>query len=188
MTSPEFRRFDAQQAREIRGIVEGIYRDAYVDAIASGDPFDSPERFITRFDAYTSSGRGFDMVMAFEDGQPIGQTWGWPLGPDTAWWCGLLEVPEPGFALEDGARTFALSEIMVGDQWKGQGIAHALHDALLGERSETRATLLVEADNVTAYRAYSSWGWERVSQLRPNWPDAPLFDVLVLPLPLGSSA
>ncbi|TMR27795.1 GNAT family N-acetyltransferase [Actinomadura geliboluensis] len=184
MTQPEFRRFDARQAREIRDIVEKIYRDAYAEAIASGDPFDSPERFMTRFDAYTSSGRGFDMVVAFQEGQPVGQTWGWPLGPDTAWWRGLIDEPEPDFTVEDGARTFALSEIMVCGQWKGQGVAHALHDALLGRRSEARATLLVEADNVTAYRAYSSWGWERVGQLRPNWPDAPLFDVLVLPLPL----
>lgn len=188
MTQLEFRRFDALQAREIRDLVEEIYRDAYTEAIASGDPFDSPERFMERFDAYTSSGRGFDMVVAFQNGRPIGQTWGWPLGPDTAWWRGLVEAPAPDFAVEDGARTFALSEIMVCDQWKGQGVAHALHDSLLSRRTEQRATLLVEADNPMAYRAYLSWGWERVGQLRPNWPDAPLFEVLVLELPLGSSA
>lgn len=102
------------------------------------------------------------MVVAFQDGRPAGQIWGWPLGPATAWWAGLIEAPDPGFTVEDGTRTFALSEIMVRDQWKGQGIAHALHDSLLGGRSEKRATLLVEADNTTAYRAYSSWGWERV--------------------------
>jgi hypothetical protein len=26
------------------------------------------------------------------------------------------------------------------------------------------------------------WGWRKVAQLRPGWPDAPLFDVLILPL------
>ncbi|QFG22858.1 GNAT family N-acetyltransferase [Actinomadura sp. WMMB 499] len=180
----EFRRHDAVQARAVRATVEEIYRDAYADAIASGDPFDSPEHFMTRFDAYTDSDRGFEMVVAYLDGEPVGQTWGWPLAPDTAWWRGLVEEPEPGFAEEDGTRTFALSEIMVRRQWTGQGTAHALHNALLTGRHETRATLLVEADNHTAYRAYTAWGWRRVGQLRPSWPDAPLFDVLLLLLPL----
>lgn len=183
----EFRRYDAEQARVIRDTVEAIYRDAYSAAIASGDPFDSPEQFMRRFDAYTGSGRGFDMVVAYLDGEPIGQTWGWPLGPDTAWWQGLASEPEPGFTEEDGTRTFALSEIMVRSQWTGRGFAHALHDTLLGERAETRATLLVEADNDAAYRAYTAWGWRRVTQLRPGWPDAPMFDVLILPLPLKTA-
>ena len=75
---------------------------------------------------------------------------------------------------------------MVRREWTGQGIAHALHDELLRRRPETRATLLVEPDNTRAYRAYVSWGWKRVAQLRPGWPDAPIFDVLILDLPLGS--
>ncbi|WP_262401992.1 GNAT family N-acetyltransferase [Actinomadura sp. CNU-125] len=170
----EFRRHDADQARAIRATVEEVYRDAYADAIACGDPFDSPEQFMTRFDAYTSSGRGFEMVLAYRDGEPVGQTWGWPLGPDTAWWRGLVAEPEPGFTEENGTRTFALSEIMVRHQWTGRGTAHALHDALLAGRNEERATLLVEADNLTAYRAYKAWGWNRVGQLRPGWPDAPV--------------
>ncbi|MFD0900068.1 GNAT family N-acetyltransferase [Actinomadura sediminis] len=183
----EFRRYDAEQARAVRTTVEDVYRDAYADAIASGDPFDSPEQFMTRFDAYTASGRGFDMVVAYLDGEPVGQTWGWPLGADTAWWRGLLEEPEPGFTEENGTRTFALSEIMVRRRWTGQGAAHALHDELLARRNEKRATLLVEADNRTAYRAYKAWGWHRAGRLRPSWPDAPLFDVLILPLPLDPS-
>lgn len=128
------------------------------------------------------------MVIAFDQGEPVGQTWGWPLGPNAAWWTGLTEEPEPGFAEEDGARTFALSEIMVRQGWTGRGVAHALHDALLSTRQERRATLLVEADNQTAYRAYESWGWRRVSQLRPAWDDAPTFDVLVRPLPVRPTA
>ncbi|MEU8804065.1 GNAT family N-acetyltransferase [Spirillospora sp. NPDC048819] len=180
----EFRRYDAEQARAIRTTVEMVYRDAYSTAIASGDPFDSPEQFMTRFDAYTGSGRGFDMVVAYLDGEPVGQTWGWPLGSSTAWWRGLVSEPEPGFTEEDGTRTFALSEIMVRRHRTGRGFAHALHDALLGDRTEVRATLLVETDNETAYRAYTAWGWHRVAQLRPGWPDAPMFDVLMLPLPL----
>jgi hypothetical protein len=27
--------------------------------------------------------------------------------------------------------------------------------------------------------------WRKVAQRRPGWPDAPLFDPLVLPMPIG---
>ncbi|GLZ09696.1 hypothetical protein Acsp03_71620 [Actinomadura sp. NBRC 104412] len=181
-----FQRFNAAQARAIREVVEAVYIDAYAKAIASGDEFDAVEQFMRRFDAYTGSGRGFDMVVAYTAGQePIGQTWGWPLGPDTAWWGGLEEEPEPGFTQETGARTFALSEIMVRQAWTGQGVAHRLHDELLKTRPETRATLLVEGGNEQAYRAYRAWGWQKAGRLRPRWENAPLYDVLIIPLPIS---
>lgn len=186
MTDVAFRRYDAAGAREIRSTVEFVYKDSYIDAIASGHPFESVETFMRRFDVYTA-GAGFDLVVAYRDGEPAGQTWGWSLTArgGTAWWGGLQAEPEPGFTREDGKRTFALSEIMVRQAHTGQGIAHALHDELLSKRTEQRATLLVEPDNATAYRAYLYWGWWKVAQLRPGWPDAPMFDVLITRLPLA---
>lgn len=177
-----FQRFDTAGARIQRDTVELIARDAYADDIASGDPFRSLETFMVRFDAYTSRD-GFDQVIAYLDGEPVGQAWGWALKPNSAWWHGLHPEPEPGFTVETGTRTFAFSELMVRKRWTGRGIARALHDELLRERRETRATLLVLPDNTTAYRIYTRWGWRKVAQLRPGWPDAPLFDVLILPLP-----
>jgi ribosomal protein S18 acetylase RimI-like enzyme len=147
----------------------------------SGDPFDSVEAFMSRFDSYVSQDN-FDLVVAYRDDEAIGQIWGWPLSRHTQWWEGLLSEPEPGFTYEDGDRTFALSEIMVSQEWAGRGIAHALHDKLLSARSESRATLLVEPENTTAYQAYLHWGWRKVAQLRPAWNHAPTFDVLILAL------
>ncbi|GLX05729.1 GNAT family N-acetyltransferase [Microbispora sp. NBRC 16548] len=185
MTEPViFKRFDAAGAREQREIVSLIHRDAYAERIATGDAFASDQAFMTRFDAYTSRD-GFDLVMAYVGDEPVGQAWGWPLPPDTRWWNGLEAEPEPGFIVEDGSRTFALSEIMVRRAWTGQGIAHALHNELLAGRGERRATLLVRPDNSAAYAAYVRWGWRPVAHLRPGWPDAPLMDVLILPLPLA---
>jgi GNAT superfamily N-acetyltransferase len=188
-TPVTFRHYDAAGARSIREVVAATQQNAYADAIASGDPFDSVEAFMARFDTYTRpTNLGFELVVAYtSEDEPIGQTWGWPLGPEATWWTGLQQEPETGFTREDGTRTFALSEIMVCKAWTGRGIAHALHDELLKGRPEQRATLLVEPDNASAYRAYTAWGWQHVTQLRPGWPDAPLFDVLILPLPLNAS-
>jgi GNAT superfamily N-acetyltransferase len=176
-----FRRFDATEARRLRDTVEAVYTRSYVAAITSGDPFDSVEAFMHRFDSYASR-PDFDLVVAYRNGEAIGQTWGWPLTEHTQWWAGLLSEPEPGFTYEDGNRTFALSEIMVSEEWAGRGIAHALHNELLSARTESRATLLVEPENTTAYRAYLHWGWRKVAQLRPGWKHAPTFDVLILTL------
>lgn len=181
----DFRRYDAHGAKDQRGVVEDIYARSYTDSIANGGPFHSVSAFMNRFDSYVRRD-GFDLVVAYYQDEPAGQTWGWPLGPDTGWWAGLLTDAEPGFTDEDGTRTFALSEIMVREDLTGHGIAHALHDELLTARHEERATLLVEPDNTTAYRAYGRWGWQRVAQLRPDWPDAPIWDVLILPLPLST--
>ncbi|MFQ6226820.1 GNAT family N-acetyltransferase [Nocardia sp. NPDC002869] len=184
----EFRHDDAAQARDLRATVEGIYRRAYVDAIDTGDPFDSPAEFMRRFDAYTHPDRssGFELVVAYVDGAPTGQTWGWPLQPGAAWWGGLqLDEGDPAeFTAETGARTFALSEIMVCTEHTGHGLARALHDELLRGRGERRATLLVEPDNERAYARYRKWGWYQVGRLRPRWDDAPIFDVLMRDLPL----
>jgi ribosomal protein S18 acetylase RimI-like enzyme len=182
-----FRRYDGAAARELRDVVEQVYTGSYTEAIAeaasTGHPFHSPAAFMDRFDHYAAI-PGFDLVVADSDGQPAGQAWGWPLASASSWWDGLLTPVEPGFTDEDGTRTFAFSEIMVREDLTGRGLAHQLHDELLRKRPEQRATLLVEPDNDTAYRAYTRWGWAKVAELRPAWPDAPLWDVLILSLPL----
>jgi GNAT superfamily N-acetyltransferase len=184
VTDLEFRRYDAAGARSIRDTVELIHHEAYAAAIDRGDPFESGDEPMRRFDAYTKRD-DFELVVAVLAGEPVGQAWGWPLPAGTGWWQGLVGDVEPGFADEDGTRTFAFSELMVRQRWAGSGIGHALHDQLLGGRTEQRATLLVRPDNPVAYRAYLRWGWRKVAQLRPGVPHAPLMDVLILDLPLS---
>jgi hypothetical protein len=114
------------------------------------------------------------------------KAWGWP--EDSAQAHRHATTPEgtgTEFASQDVSRTFALAEIMVRKAWTGKGIAHTLHDKLLSARTEPRAELYVRPDNENAYRAYLRWGWRKVGETRPDLPDAPRFDVLVLPLPLA---
>jgi GNAT superfamily N-acetyltransferase len=176
-----FRRYDATEARQLSETVEAVYRKSYIDAVAGGRrSWNSVEAFMRRFEHY-SSRPDLDLVIAYHDREPIGQTWGWPLRKDDRWWNGLKSEPFAEFAREDGQRTFALSEIMVSHKWTSKGIAHALHDILLSARRERRATLLVRPDN-PARQAYERWGWTKVAQLRPGLDDAPLFDVMILDL------
>lgn len=181
----EFRRYNHHQAREIRDTIMAIFTRSYTEAIASGDPFDSPPAFAERFDAYTRNPE-FDLVVAYLSGHGVGQAWGWPLTPTTAWWDGLRLDDETEdqatFTREDGTRTFALSEIMVDAEHTGRGYARSLHDELLRTRNESRATLLVEPNNERAYAKYRRWGWTRIGTLTPSWDDAPTLDVLTRPL------
>ncbi|MGH3848321.1 MAG: hypothetical protein ACRDRT_01185, partial [Pseudonocardiaceae bacterium] len=84
-----FCRYNATEARRLRDTVEAVYARSYVDAIASGDPFDNIEVFMHRFDSYSSQSN-FDLVVAYRDDEAIGQAWGWPLTEQSRWWEGLL--------------------------------------------------------------------------------------------------
>ena len=180
-----FRHYDARQARDARDTVALIHRDAYADAIASGDPFASHDAFMRRFDAHTTR-LSLDLVISYVGDEPVGQAWGWPEGTADA--NQQTDAPDDGgreSADEGGSRTFGFAEIMVRAAWTGRGIAHALHDELLGARPEQRAELYVRPSNTRAYQAYLRWGWRKVGEIRPDLPDAPLFDVLILLLPIG---
>ena len=67
-----FRRYDAEGARAVREVIALIYSDAYAEAIASGDPFETPEASMRRFDSHTTA-PSFELVMAFVGGEPVGQ-------------------------------------------------------------------------------------------------------------------
>jgi len=63
--------------------------------------------------------------------------------------------------------------------WRRQHVAQGLHDLLLHDRPEERATLTVLLAAAPAQAAYRKWGWQRVAQKRNPLPGSPLFDVLV---------
>lgn len=173
MADIQFLRLDAAGAWARRDAIAAIHRDAYADRIESGDSFESPEAFMKRFDSHARH-PSFDLLIAQVDSEPVGQVWGFPDKPTIASW--------PGGGVDEGEPIFALCEIMVRQEWTGQGIAHSLHDELLAGRPERFAELYVRPDNTRARCAYFRWGWVKTGQTRPDLSDAPVFDVLVLPL------
>lgn len=182
MTPPDlaFTRHERDAVEEfLDGVIVRVYEGSHADVI--DDPFYSAERFAERVRNYARA-PGFEIVVAHVGGEPVGQAFGYALPPSARWWTALTTPVPDGFTEESGSRTFALNELMVVPAWQGQGVAHALHDALLGGRSEERATLLVREDNDSARRAYARWGWRKVGKAQP-FPDSPHFDAMVLDLP-----
>jgi ribosomal protein S18 acetylase RimI-like enzyme len=177
----KFSHHDAATTEAILDTVIGpVYEASHADVIA--DPFYSTERFLERVRGYLRA-PGFGLVVGYSDDAEIGLAFGYVLPINARWWHGLTTPVAEGFTNETGHRTFAMNELMVTPEWQGRGVAHALHDELLGSRDEERATLLVRENNTAAQTAYARWGWEKVGKLRP-YPDAPHFDAMVLPLPL----
>ncbi|WP_067490612.1 GNAT family N-acetyltransferase [Actinomadura hibisca] len=176
-----YTRHDPTSTEQIMtSVIVPLYEATHAEVIS--DPFYSSDRFAERVRGYLRA-PGFEIVIAYIDGQPVGQAFGYALPPGARWWQGLTTPVPDGFTTETGTRTFAFNELMVVPQWQGQGVAHALHDELLHGRKEERATLLVRENNESAQAAYARWGWQKIGKLRP-YEDAPHFDAMVIPLPL----
>ena len=178
------RAFDTLGARAIQDQLFALYAQVYAEQLS--DPFYSVGRFAERFAGH-SERPGFRLITGEVDGELVGYTYGGPLPGRTKWWQGLRGEIAPDLLTEDGRRTFALNEIMVKEAWRRRGIARSLHDVLLADRPEQRATLLVDPGNTPARTAYFSWGWELLGHLQP-FPDAPVYDALVVELPLSYRA
>jgi ribosomal protein S18 acetylase RimI-like enzyme len=154
--------------------------DLYLAVYPGGDEFHSEDRYRRQLSLHMQRA-GWELVTATVSGELVGYIYGFALAAQTRWWEGIQEPVPAGLTDEDGKRTFALSELLVRPAWRRRGIARALHDELIGSRTEERATLLARPGNAAAQAAYRSWGWRRITRLRPSWENAPTFDVLVRP-------
>jgi GNAT superfamily N-acetyltransferase len=86
---------------------------------------------------------------------------------------------------EHPGRTFALTELAVRAAWRRQGIGAALHQRILGNRPEERATLTVPPGASAAHGALRCWGWARVARTRDPADPAAVLDLMVIPLPVS---
>ena len=106
-----------------------------------------------------------------------------PLRPSTSWWRELTTPVPDDVIAEHPGRTFALVELLVRASWRRQGIGRTLHDLVLRNRPEERATLIVSPAASAAQTAFQNWGWSKIARTRAPGPGAPVADVLVMMLP-----
>ncbi|MEO3852629.1 GNAT family N-acetyltransferase [Streptomyces sp. B8F3] len=152
--------YTAGHLDEIRGTLLDVYAEVYADDIAN-DPFFSIERWQERLAGHSSAG-GWGCVIAEVDKRAAGFTY--------------------GFTSRSENTTFMVCENMLLPQWRGRGVSKLMHNELMRHRQEERAELLVRRERPRLRAMYERWGYQQVGEKLP-FPDAPLYDVMVLQLP-----
>jgi ribosomal protein S18 acetylase RimI-like enzyme len=171
-------RYSHERADEVRQRLINVYAEVY-EAKAATDPFFSVPRFTARLTGHAAH-PGWACVVGEIKGEIVGYAYGRPDGE--AEWREMTTVQTPEVReYGAGGDMFGLCEIMVRAPWRGAGIARTIHDALMTDRPERRASLFVERENTRARALYERWGYRPVATSLPT-PDAPLYDVMVLDL------
>lgn len=127
---------------------------------------------------------GFVLAEARHGDYLVGYAAGMPLRPATSWWRELTTPLPDDVTAEHPGRTFALVELLVRAAWRRQGIGSELHDLVLANRPEERATLTVLPTAAPAQGAFAKWGWHKIARTRAPRSGEPVADVLVTSLPL----
>ncbi len=104
---------------------------------------------------------GFVLAEARHGGYLVGYAAGFPLRPSTSWWRHLTTALPEDVTAEHPGRTFAVADVLVRPPWRRQGIGAALHDLVLRDRPEERATLTVPPAAAPAQAAFRNWGGAR---------------------------
>jgi GNAT superfamily N-acetyltransferase len=175
-----FQLLDGPRAAAHLDELQALHAEVYADP-PYRRPAD-PALFADRF-RVQSRQPGFVLAEARHGGYLVGYAAGMPLRPSTSWWRDLTTPLPADVTTEHPGRTFAVVELLVRASWRRQGIGQTLHDLLLADRSEERATLTVLPAATPAQNAFAKWGWRKIARTRPE-PGSPVSDVLVTALPL----
>lgn len=133
----------------------------------TGDPLADRSAFGLFLDHWASAVDFACTTARTRRGTLVGYAYGAPLTAGTSWWEDIEPPLDAAAAAEDGARTFAVSELLVDAASRGTGTARALHDVLLDGRPEHRSTLLAHADHPKVVALYETWGYRRLGECVP---------------------
>jgi ribosomal protein S18 acetylase RimI-like enzyme len=175
-----FQLLDGTQAAEHAAELQALHAEVYADP-----PYglDDDAQFADRFRVQRRQ-PGFVLAEARRGGFLIGYAAGMPLRPATSFWRDLTAPLPDDVTVEYPGRTFALIELLVRSSWRRQGIGRTLHDLIIRNRREERATLTVLPTATPAQSAFQNWGWRKVARTRDPGPGSPVLDVLVTELPV----
>ncbi|MEY9961536.1 GNAT superfamily N-acetyltransferase [Streptacidiphilus sp. MAP5-52] len=174
----ELRRFTHQDVdAPLRQLLLGVHAEAYADQM--DDPFN--HRFAWFIDHW-SKNPGWSCVVAYDDGdEAVGFSYGAPATSGREWWRESWTPPEGTVT-----STFSVSELMVRPRWRKTGTAEVLHTALLDQRPEALAVLLVDTTHPKVQDLYERWGYRKVGNRQP-FADSPMFAVMVKQLTADST-
>lgn len=175
---------NAASALKLRDAILPVYLAAHQDQ--QHDPWATPERFWQRLEEIYAPTKDFGLVGGWLGTMMVGYAFGSVRDNTAGIWervqaAALPDIPAP----PRPEPVYIFREFAVRPDHQGRGHGRALHDALLSARPEPLAHLLVRLDNARATAAYVSWGWRRTGETKP-FPDSPVMNEMVLPLPLTS--
>lgn len=164
--------FDGLEAVKQLDELADLYAEVYTEPPYNGAAKYSRERFVGRtVDQCARS--GFTLITAQAERALTGFTFGFTMLPGS-WWA---NCPLPDRTIVSAAK-FAVIELVVAAQYRGQGLGRRLLDQVLDQRPEAFATLASLPES-PAHALYLRWGWQVAGRFtgEPPYPDA-----LVLPL------
>jgi GNAT superfamily N-acetyltransferase len=157
-----------------------VVKELYADAFFPPPHNQGPVQLKRMAESWPSrlTAPGFRLVVAEHEDKPIGCIYGHQLAATTKWWQGAIDPIPEGVTREFAGRTLGVIDMMVRSKWRRHGVAQALHSHFLVDRTEERATLLVDPINTPARAAYAKWGYDVVGRIQP-FPDMPKFEAMV---------
>ncbi|MGH3778243.1 MAG: GNAT family N-acetyltransferase [Pseudonocardiaceae bacterium] len=158
------------------GTVRDLYAEIYAEPPYNEGPSEV-EEFASGWHR-TIDQRNFRLVIARRADEPIGFAFGVQLRARAKWWNGALMPLSEDITTEYPGRTFAIIELAVRHPYRRKGIGRLLHTHLIAGLSEERITLLVRPEAPAPQRAYLSWGYRTVGQIRP-FSRAPVYNAMI---------
>jgi GNAT superfamily N-acetyltransferase len=166
-TTVELRRFGHEDLPTIRQTLLDVHADAYADEMD-----DAFNQHFPWFVDHWGGHPGFACVIGYDGDEPVGFAYGAPATRGREWWREHLSQSPT----DDS--TFSFSELMVRPRWRKTGTAEQLHEALIEDRPEALAVLLVDPDHPKVQALYETWGYRRIGNRQP-FPDSPNFVVML---------
>ncbi|MEH0419447.1 N-acetyltransferase [Streptomyces sp. B21-083] len=165
-----------------RQLILDIHVEVRTEFGLMDNPFNAVERFDERLASYASRD-GWEVVIAYQADEPAGYIFGSPLMRGSLWWSSMRQPQPDEFTRETGSRTFAVQEVLVREAFRGTagaGTSRLLHETLLAERDEERATLLVDPTRSEGRlkAVYESWGYRDIGAQQP-FDDSPVFATML---------
>ena len=178
-TSPlRIERYDAAGTFQLTDDITTVYLAAHQEL--QDNPWYSPAAFWDRFERLYAPIPGLELVGGWAGDELVGYAFGSPFGRPKAVWDKAIGVFHQLNPKSFDEPVYIFREFAVHPDCQGKGYGRIIHDALLSERPERLAHLVVRVGNPVR-GLYESWGWKAIGQTQP-FADSPVMDEMAKPL------
>lgn len=170
-------RYGSAETFGLAADLTAVYLASHLDQ--QHDPWYSPDRFWHRFEQLYAPLPGFELVAGWAGDHLVGYAFGTPhTQPRQVWDAATQVFPH---LVSHPVGVYLFREFAVHPDHQGKGYGRAIHDALLADRPEAVASLLVRVGNPVK-DMYQSWGWRVIGRRQP-FADSPVMEEMARPLP-----